>query len=706
MCDRRYDLDCLDGIVDIIRNNTGVHHESTERQVVPTHNNNTQLLPYQRQSSCQQQQQQQQQHQHQQQQQQGHLKDLHFMKDLTKYDEVEQKREKVEKVAVIKSDGCGKGNFLPSSVDALLEEQPITLTKSIGSIKSDSYTRSMSTWSDENNLITCMFITANVGTIFEESTLLELWFEQLKSYLTKIKPQLVAIHCQEVGGKNYETSMKNVSCFTDRIIGDDKLIGDYSRVRIFLDENFDCLEKFTALGSLYLIHDSVNNVKLYNFKTAQYDIVEGRNILAASDKKDLIKTRYTKLESTRDDQETGCQHDLQKQQQQQQQNKTINVLAEHVEKIKFPQELFPECRWSRKGFMRTRWLLNDNQPLDLVNIHLFHDASNLVAMKTTPSPYAQNRQKALEFALGKLSEPLPLSEDSNIGQASHYKHHQYHCHHHKQNSNINEINLSNNKQSDIQQVPLFIFGDFNFRLNTSKVIQRITEGTSPIIKKNINSDEILEIVYHRKESDCAKQPICTECGTHDRVSLKAVATTTTTTTTSNPNEDNGNELNESEDGVLMTVGKKLFDYRNLDEIFRATKNTEWLLELDNELDSFKSQLYEFKISFSPSYPFKEDQSGGHSYMKTRCPAWCDRILFNEAGYRLINCKTNNLSSTKNVDVETASKADQDNLKRIESLQNHGDVIYRLMGNSVPMGDHKPVLLYCQLDISQQSTLTS
>ena len=27
-----------------------------------------------------------------------------------------------------------------------------------------------------------------------------------------------------------------------------------------------------------------------------------------------------------------------------------------------------------------------------------------------------------------------------------------------------------------------------------------------------------------------------------------------------------------------------------------------------------------------SYPFSEDVDDGTSYMKTRCPGWCDRIL--------------------------------------------------------------------------------
>lgn len=42
-----------------------------------------------------------------------------------------------------------------------------------------------------------------------------------------------------------------------------------------MDENFEILDKFTALGSLYLVHDSVKNIKLYNFKTAQYESLEG-----------------------------------------------------------------------------------------------------------------------------------------------------------------------------------------------------------------------------------------------------------------------------------------------------------------------------------------------------------------------------------------------------------------------------------------------
>lgn len=515
---------------------------------------------------------------------------------------------------------------------------------------------SFSSMSQENgdHLLTCMLITANVGTIFEESTLLELWFQQLKSYLIQVRPQLVAIHCQEVGGKNYESSMKHVSNFTDKIIGDDSIVGHYTRIRIFLDENFESLEKFTALGSLYLVHDSVKNVKLYNFKTAQYESIEGKRVYAGN---------------------------------------STNKAAEHVEKVKFPQELFPECRWSRKGFMRTRWLFNDIKPLDLVNIHLFHDASNLVAMETTPSPYAQNRQRALEYTLDKLSLPLPGTWEQSQNQQ--------------------------NDPSQQQQVPLFIFGDFNFRLDTNKVIQRITEGVPPLVKRSADSNEVLEFVYHRREESCHQDNFVVSNSFRGdkkaKSNIKTTNTTPTATTTTtkaktnintntdtgedNLDDDRSNHNDSGDSGVVMTVGKKLFDCENLDETFRARKNTEWLQELDNELDSFKSKLFEFKISFSPSYPFKEDITGGYSYMKTRCPAWCDRILFNPAGGNMIyskNLNQNNNAINNKIESE----------KKLDILQKDGEVMYRLMGNSVPMGDHKPVLLYCKLNISLNNSATN
>lgn len=53
---------------------------------------------------------------------------------------------------------------------------------------------------------------------------------------------------------------------------------------------------------------------------------------------------------------------------------------------------------------------------DLVNIHLFHDASNLVAWEKSPSVYSGTRQKALGFVLDRYDRQntgLPFTSDIN-----------------------------------------------------------------------------------------------------------------------------------------------------------------------------------------------------------------------------------------------------------------------------------------------------
>lgn len=48
--------------------------------------------------------------------------------------------------------------------------------------------------------------------------------------------------------------------------------------------------------------------------------------------------------------------------------------------------------------MRTRWELNGTV-LDFINIHLFHDASNLAACEEFPSVYCKTRRRALIHTL-------------------------------------------------------------------------------------------------------------------------------------------------------------------------------------------------------------------------------------------------------------------------------------------------------------------
>uniref|UniRef100_A0A8C9XZV6 inositol-polyphosphate 5-phosphatase n=1 Tax=Sander lucioperca TaxID=283035 RepID=A0A8C9XZV6_SANLU len=317
-----------------------------------------------------------------------------------------------------------------------------------------------------------LLVTANVGSLFEDpDNLQKTWLREFYQTVQTHKPHFLAVHCQEVGGKNYEASMSHV---------------DISQNTFFL---------LQALGSFYFIHDSLKNVHQFDFKAKKFKKVVGK------------ETYSETLEST-----------------------------PSLEKEKFPQDYFPECKWSRKGFIRTRWALADCA-FDLVNIHLFHDASNLVAWEKSPSVYSGTRQKALGYVLDRITD-------------------QRH-----------------------EKLPYFVFGDFNFRLDSKQVIESLCSTATLQTVRAADTNEVDKLIF--RESD------------NDRK-------------------------------VVLQLEKKLFNYVNQD-VFRENNGTS-LLEYDKELSVFKDRLHELEISFPPSYPYSEDSSQGKQYMNTRCPAWCDRIL--------------------------------------------------------------------------------
>ena len=88
---------------------------------------------------------------------------------------------------------------------------------------------------------------------------------------------------------------------------------------------------------------------------------------------------------------------------------------------------------------------------------------------------------------------------------------------------------------------------------------------------------------------------------------------------------------------------------------------------DKEVDELKDSVAEYPLAFPPPYPFSED-SKTTSYMKTRCPAWCDRVLM-----------SNELKS--------------------KLIHNSEEVLYDIIGKDVCMGDHKPVFLKCHLKLT-------
>uniref|UniRef100_A0A1I8IQR0 inositol-polyphosphate 5-phosphatase n=1 Tax=Macrostomum lignano TaxID=282301 RepID=A0A1I8IQR0_9PLAT len=121
------------------------------------------------------------------------------------------------------------------------------------------------------------------------------------------------------------------------------------------------------------------------------------------------------------------------------------------------------------------------------------------------------------------------------------------------------------------------------------------------------------------------------------------------------------------DDRVLTVGKKQFHSCTHSREFFENKHI-WLGQLDFEPSSFDSSLFEFPVTFPPTYPFSEGASerDATEYMATRLPAWCDRVLCSSSARSAILCPPEDPTQ------------------------------YGVLGLQDCMGDHKPVYLYTLL----------
>ncbi|XP_073321525.1 inositol polyphosphate-5-phosphatase A [Pagrus major] len=350
-----------------------------------------------------------------------------------------------------------------------------------------------------------LLVTANVGSLFDNvGEIQNEWLQELYKTIHNYEPQFIALHFQEVGGKDYMVNMGHAENFF-RSIESSEEMKDFDRVCIYVDNQFQAEDSFTALGSMYFIHKTLKDIHQYDFNVKDFKAVSGQNKHVGS--LDGVTT---------------------------------------VEKEKFPKNFWPDFKWSRKGFMRTRWIIH-NQALDLVNVHLFHDASNLIACNSSPSIYSANRKNALRYVINRISDSrfLPL--------------------------------------------PFFLFGDFNFRLDTQSLVQHLSTSADVQTVKKDSSNEVEKIICEEKDND------------HK---------------------------------VLLHIEEKLFTYLH-QAVFRED-NGRALLKYDKEAAAFHDVIGEEDIKFPPSYPYSEEYTKPTQYMNTRCPAWCDRILMSHTAQESIH----------------------------------------------------------------------
>ncbi|EDO49130.1 predicted protein [Nematostella vectensis] len=390
---------------------------------------------------------------------------------------------------------------------------------------------------DETN-VPMLLITANVGSLFEDRENKEkIWVEKILETFEKFDPSFVALHFQECGGKvAAEAAFESVEDFTRALLKNEKICLRFDRRFAWIDQDFQKAEKFTALGCIYFIKKSLKNILVWNHQESQF----------VSTKVEEIKVG--------DLSDVSC-----------------------VQKLKFPREFFPQLKWSRKGFMRTRWKIN-NCIFDLLNIHLFHDASNLEAMQMSPSDYSQARHRALKHILERL------------------------------------------ENDSLPKAPCILFGDFNFRLDTKAVVESLCAG--------------LQSQYIRKDGESIPSKVLFR---DKKIS----------------------------DKVVLAVETKKFVVH--DQSYFHSEDGKRFQKYNREFEEFQNKLYEFNISFPPSYPFSDDIKEGMLYNNSRCPSWCDRVFLSHSARKMV----------------------------IQDVDH--SVTYDMIGRKVCMGDHKPVYLHFYLD---------
>jgi len=134
------------------------------------------------------------------------------------------------------------------------------------------------------------------------------------------------------------------------------------------------------------------------------------------------------------------------------------LVHQYAEHEKFAKSLYPDgSSWGRKGFLKTTWRINGHI-LSMVNLHNFHDASNIKALMESPSVFCANRQRSLRYVLDRCG-------------------------------------IVGNRETDGLQ---FLFGDFNFRLTMQQLMEEIYRAVIDVKKteKHDEGNNIEEIQFY------------------------------------------------------------------------------------------------------------------------------------------------------------------------------------------------------------------
>ncbi|CAD5222461.1 unnamed protein product [Bursaphelenchus xylophilus] len=394
-----------------------------------------------------------------------------------------------------------------------------------------------------------LLITANLGSLFDDlGRLSQRWLEYMAKTVHSQAADFVAIHLQETGGKRFEENSDKVVPLIWKL--HEGLRDQFEHCYAFLDIDFTISEQFTALGSVFFVRSSIKDkVQIFDFKKRVFEPLGEAGLYVEP---------------------------------------SINS-SNRIRKEKFSRDFWPGVRWGRKGYMHSRWAVDGNI-LDLINLHLFHDESNL-AFHENPFQYSQNRRKAMNYMLQRYDEFAKSTKTE--GSAN-----------------------------------LFLFGDFNFRLNAISFLKKLTKHASEHTLETLSDSD-----SPKNSSDDSDTVLINGHPILDR-QLSAI------------------EYRRDDENCVLRIEKKKFEYENSKNLL-----SNWREYKEDDQEPRDLPLKELPVSFPPTYPWSEDPLNHNLLTNTRMPAWCDRILMNPTAFSALS-----------------------------------NPIYTSIGMDLCMGDHKPVIL--------------
>ena len=374
-----------------------------------------------------------------------------------------------------------------------------------------------------------LLITQNAAGLFEDlAANVPPWVKALAALVRRKEADFVTLHMQEIGGTAYKKGLGVAAAaeVVKALVAE--FGGEYWDSGLLLNADVD--NDFSALGSIYLVRRTrLAEVKVWQMEGGGGWTALGEESLTAPEPFALPRRI--------------CRH------------------------ARFTDDAFPViASWSRKGYLHTRWLVGGT-PLELVNVHLFHEDSNLTSLKRAAehsglSPFAHHRIAALrDIVLGGVRRSAAAGEPAG---------------------------------------GVFLFGDFNFRLDQRKVIAHVCGEAGLAAAEKATPEE-------------ARQPR-RRCRRRRRRRRRQRRRRRWQQQQQQQEAEDGGARPRCED-VCARVGEELVAQH---EVLRGFDAEPACLASTGADDM---RLYEQPVAFAPTYPMEPPAAKSPSkYSSKRCPA--------------------------------------------------------------------------------------